>query len=316
MKIFSFFVGRSSFTVLLIASAVVFAACSSNDDNGGGEPTPEPEPVAPILTVTPTGITAAAAAGTYNIGVTSNTTWTATVNTGATWCSLSSTTGDGNGTVTVSVAANSVIVTRAATVTITAATNTLTERVTVAQDAMPETVTKFEDPDSPPFAASDNVWSFSSSALAWSDAIHAASECDKSLFGGNMTTSACRSYRSSVGDTVFFYYNWPYVDANAATLCPSPWRVPTYDDFVKLRENVTPATLIDEWGFGGVVWGEPSGVNQISAMDNEANYWSADEDLQGTAWGMKYYKTELGVSAFVNVSDYTKHYGFQMRCVK
>jgi hypothetical protein len=313
MKTFPFPVYRFPLAVLLIAAVVVFAACNRDGD---GEPAPT-EPVVQLsLTVSPASITAPAP-GTYTyINVTSNTTWTATVNP-ADWCSPSRIDGIGDSTVAVYVSANSDPDPRAATITITA-TGTLTAYVAVKQDAMPVAVAKTSDPDAPTQAVSDTVWRFGGSTLTWSDAIHIP-ECDDTLFAihPEWTKPACRSYRSSVGDTVYFYYNWPYVDQHAAALCPSPWRVPTRADFQALCANAKPVLLIDEWGFGGNVWGEPSGKNNIY-LGTEALYWSATPDnIRSLAWALKYYKTDVhGAPSFAEVDFFGKNYGYQVRCVK
>jgi hypothetical protein len=88
---------------------------------------------APALEVDKPTIDAAAAASNYAIAVTSNTTWAATVSSGATWCTLTNDNGTGNGEITVNVAANPTVAVRTATVTIGA--GALTKTVTVTQGA-------------------------------------------------------------------------------------------------------------------------------------------------------------------------------------
>jgi uncharacterized protein (TIGR02145 family) len=72
-------------------------------------------------------------AGTYVIPVISNTSWTAAVETAATWCTLTSASGKGNGTVTVSVP--QAILNRHATIFVNA--GTLRDSVMVFQHALP-----------------------------------------------------------------------------------------------------------------------------------------------------------------------------------
>jgi hypothetical protein len=89
---------------------------------------------APVLNVDKATIDATVAANSYPIGVTSNLTWTAAVNSGATWCTLTNANATtGNGTVTVNVAENPTVETRTATVTLTS--GTLTKAVAVTQAA-------------------------------------------------------------------------------------------------------------------------------------------------------------------------------------
>jgi hypothetical protein len=93
---------------------------------------------APVLNVDKTAIDATVAANSYPINVTSNLTWAAAVNSGATWCTLPNAT-TGNGTLMVNVAENTLFTTRAATVTITS--GTLTKTVAVTQAGVTPTLT-------------------------------------------------------------------------------------------------------------------------------------------------------------------------------
>jgi hypothetical protein len=89
------------------------------------------------LSVEPEEIPAVRTAGSYSITVTSNTAWTATVNTAATWCTLTDASATGNGTVTVNVAKNPTLDARAATVTLTPISGAPTRTVAVTQGAVP-----------------------------------------------------------------------------------------------------------------------------------------------------------------------------------
>jgi predicted small lipoprotein YifL len=85
----------------------------------------------PVLSTDNDGVAAAAAAGTYAILVTSNTAWTAAVEAGATWCSVSPATATAAASLSLSVAANPVVAPRTAAVTLAA--GTLSQTVTVTQ---------------------------------------------------------------------------------------------------------------------------------------------------------------------------------------
>jgi hypothetical protein len=246
--------------------------------------------IAPVLTVAPTALDATAGAASYSIGVTSNTDWTATVNAGATWCTLAGTPGTGNGSVTVNVALNAATVTRTATVTLAA--GTLTRAVSVTQAA-----TIF-------YAASTQTWTFGNQT--WSDAIHIP-DCNKSSFTNDYYNPQCRSYTES-GKT-WYYYNWAYVNANAAMLCPTPWRVSTKSDFEILVNYTYPAFLPDHWGYGGYAYG-----SYVGDVSKQAFYWSStDYSINANyAYNLCFDKT-----GFVNPQNYdNKYYGFQVRCVK
>jgi hypothetical protein len=112
-------------------------------------------------------------------------------------------------------------------------------------------------PDTPPQAASSKAWVFDDQT--WSDAIHVP-ECNKETFEDSYTNPQCRSYKT------YYYYNWPYVDANAANLCPSPWRVPSKGDFEMLTLNFSAAILCAEWGYGG--------SSSLHGVDTHASYWA------------------------------------------
>ncbi|MDR3183925.1 MAG: BACON domain-containing protein [Prevotellaceae bacterium] len=110
--------------LIIAALAIAFTSCSGDD-----EPTPEE----PLLSVEQESINAAYTAGMYPIYVTSNSAWTATVNSAATWCTLNQAAGNANGTVTVNVFENPMEEVRGATVTVTNAT--LSSAVLVTQSA-------------------------------------------------------------------------------------------------------------------------------------------------------------------------------------
>jgi hypothetical protein len=254
---------------------------------------------APVLEVSPAACTATFAAGTYSLSITSNLVWTATVNPAATWCTLSVATSPSGGNVVLSVAGNAATVARAATVTIAA--GALTAQVGVTQGVA---YIINEVNNVPTHAASSYVWQFGSSTLTWSDAIHIP-DCNKETFESSTVTPQCRSYADSESGKTFYYYNWPYVDANKATLCPDPWRVPIEDDFDALVDVSTYSALADAWGCGGFAYG--SSMNYVSTG---ADYWSSTEYGSGNAYSLNYYSSGLGVS------DNRMYYGFQVRCVK
>jgi hypothetical protein len=85
------------------------------------------------LSIDKATISATAAADSYTIVVTSNATWSATVEPAGSWCSLSPASATGNGTVTVNVAENQEIETRAATITFSAGLASQTVVVTQAE---------------------------------------------------------------------------------------------------------------------------------------------------------------------------------------
>jgi hypothetical protein len=156
-----------------------------------------------------------------------------------------------------------------------------------------------ENSTTPPLASSTQTWKFGT--LTWSDLIKCP-ECNKNSFTYSSTDPQCRSYAGR------YYYNWPYVKANAATLCPSPWRVPTAEDFNSLGSHTTWPVLISEWGYGGY-----ANSSDMSSVTSGAFYWSSTQRSSyptDNAYYLSYYSGNLVVS-------YTeKRVGHQVRCVK
>jgi hypothetical protein len=267
------------FLMTLAAAAIAFAGCKKDSAED------------PSLAVNPASIDAAYTAGSYTMNVTANVAWTAAVNSGATWCTVQPATGNGSGTVAVNVAESPVMEARAATVTVSG--GTLAQTVTVTQAAR----------TTPPNAASSQTWTFGNQL--WSDAIHVPTCTGGTSFTESDTGPKCRSYTE--GANTWFYYNWYYVNQNAAVLCPSPWRVPTQSDFNTLKDNTTNATLINTWGYGGLYF------DTSYDSDSMAGYWSAtwnSNDPISNAWYLNY-----AHNAFV-VTFYPLPMGMQVRCVK
>jgi uncharacterized protein (TIGR02145 family) len=153
----------------------------------------------------------------------------------------------------------------------------------------------------PPLAASTQTWTFGDQT--WSDAIHCP-ECNKETFEDSYTDPQCRSYTES-GKT-WYYYNWAYVDANKATMCPSPWRVPTSEDFETLASSTDYSTLISEWGYGGLADG-----SSMYIVDTHARYWSSSVGGGNYPYSLNCWGGEMDVA-----SVYNKSFGLQVRCVK
>jgi hypothetical protein len=154
----------------------------------------------------------------------------------------------------------------------------------------------------PPYAASTRTWTFGNQM--WSDAIHMP-ECNKTSFSNSYDNNVpqCRSYTS--GGNTFYYYNWMYLNQNEVALCPSPWRVPTRDDFRTLINNTDNTDLVSAWGFSGYAIS-----GSLRKADAHAFFWSATDFRSDQAWRLRY------GSRMRTVSTARKYYGFQIRCVK
>jgi hypothetical protein len=157
--------------------------------------------------------------------------------------------------------------------------------------------TPFNNGRVPQYAASTKTWTVKSQI--WSDVINVP-ECDHDAFTNSNTDPYCRSYTTN--GKKYYYYNWPYVDKNQNTLCPSPWRVPTVDDFIALDkafggsgENRSGVALswitehyIDEWGGVWAGWASGSSVGSVT---NSGQYYTVTTRNGSQASHMEYYSS-------------------------
>jgi uncharacterized protein (TIGR02145 family) len=285
---------------LLIAALVLLtmaASCSNDEPNEPivDEPTPE-------RLVTPATLNATGTAGSYSITITSNVAWTTTKN--AEWLTLTPASGEGNGTVIVNVADNLATAERAGTITVTA--GELSKTVTVTQPMI-----------MPPHAASTQTWVVGNQI--WSDHINIPA-CNKEDFGESYTEPFCRSYVED--GTAHYYYNWTYVSQNLDALCPSPWRVPTQDDFMALDlamggngdmrlepQDWVTTNYINKWG--GDYTGYASGESMYD-VGEYSYYWSSELYFDIYALYL-YYDLEGYV---IPVAANSINVGYRVRCVR
>ncbi|MDR3185148.1 MAG: fibrobacter succinogenes major paralogous domain-containing protein, partial [Prevotellaceae bacterium] len=169
---------------------------------------------------------------------------------------------------------------------------------TVGQTA---TVTQY---GTPRYAASSATWVFG--AQTWSDAIQIPG-CDKDDFGCSPSDPRCRSHTDQDG-LKRYYYNWPYVNRHADTLCPSPWRVPSEADFETLIEAIDYdyETLVRGWDwFGG-----SANCNRMDNVKGMANSWSSV--------GAGYVAVELLIvfNKDIFTQNSSSPYGDLVRCVR
>ncbi|MDR2126212.1 MAG: hypothetical protein LBP63_05225 [Prevotellaceae bacterium] len=159
----------------------------------------------------------------------------------------------------------------------------------------------------PPYAASTKTWTFGNQK--WSDAIQIPA-CNKDIFEESNTDPQCRS-KISLGKT-YYYYNWAYVKEFAGVMCPSPWRVPTVDDFKLLIKVYTTAKeLIKNWGYGEALIPVERGLPY-------GGYWSVTStpdtsktpDVIKSAYWL-YYDSR----STPRVANEVKSVGLQVRCV-
>jgi hypothetical protein len=284
------------FLMMTAAAAITFAGC--------GEDEPE---IQPSLSISLENIPATVSAGSYSVAITCNVSWTAAVNTGAVdWCTVSPASGTGDGVVTVAVAANATDAARTAIITFSAGTVNGTASIT--------------QQNTPPHAAGTMTWTFG--GQTWSDAIHCA-ECNKESFTESATDPQCRSYTS--GTNTWYYYNWPYVNANKNILCPSPWRVPTHADFLYLVDHTTAVNLLKNWVAGDIENWDTGDVRAGGMVEHRSPFalyflylWSDDDYDADDNHSAEYAKgmQTYGLPWRLMPIWAEKSWGFQLRCVK
>ena len=179
------------------------------------------------------------------------------------------------------------------------------------------------------YFASTQTWTVG--GPTWSDAVQIP-ECDKADFDGGTPETPqadCRSYTRE-GKT-YYYYSWVYVDQKLDLLCPSPWRVPTKDDFINLdialggdgeyryvEATYVPTKYILTWGGTYHDYVEPDGSIPHSPTRNEGAYWSrSPTPASDGAYGLSYTMlTESRVYFVEPAIEGRPECGAAVRCVK
>jgi uncharacterized protein (TIGR02145 family) len=138
----------------------------------------------------------------------------------------------------------------------------------------------------PPHARTATTWVVEIAGGAkqiWSDDINVP-ECDKTTYNGGNIMQGFQADCRNVGNAAYsFIYSWPYVEQNAATLCPAPWSVPSQDDFIALNvafggqaSGVQNDPAVRD-RFVGPEWGGEYGgryTTSLLAVGREGYYWS------------------------------------------
>jgi hypothetical protein len=155
--------------------------------------------------------------------------------------------------------------------------------------------------NTPPHAATTRTWTVGEQT--WSDAIHIPA-CNKKNRMDSSTEPQCRSYTE--GANTWYYYNWPYVQANAAKLCPAPWRVPDLDETHGLTTTDLTPKLARAWGYGGLAT-----PDMVLGSENIYAHWIAHPAGKTCAVVLWYSK-----NVPLSVTTFGKEYGLRARCVK
>jgi uncharacterized protein (TIGR02145 family) len=155
---------------------------------------------------------------------------------------------------------------------------------------------------------------------AWSGPVQ-ISTCDKPGFTSSTTSAQCRS--NTYNSVKYYYYNWPYVNANKNTMCSSPWRVPTVSDFINLdkcfggsgSDHTESAEYIQNnyitaWGgsYGGLA------TNNTFTNQGLAGYYWSTTDIPTTSTSYNlFFHSNGGIRP---QNNYSRSDGMQVRCVK
>jgi uncharacterized protein (TIGR02145 family) len=169
----------------------------------------------------------------------------------------------------------------------------------------------------PPFSASSRTWVIEGNGInqTWSDHINVPA-CNKMDFDGGRGDEPKADCRNNPG--YYYLYSWRYVSENAATLCPSPWRVPTKNDFEELdralgenhtwsKDKTRNRKYVEIWGgvYGGIAY--DSFVRHSGSL---ACYWSSS--IFDVSAHYLFFYTNYIYPPY----NFTPHFGFQVRCVK
>jgi uncharacterized protein (TIGR02145 family) len=114
------------------------------------------------------------------------------------------------------------------------------------------------------------------------------------------------------------WFTWCMVVTHADILCPSPWRVPSKDDFANYAGTSGTTTVItagthespgvDGWLLGGYA----SGVNSVVAVGEAGRCWSSTK-----ATGIPQSSIIYVDSDYLNVAGVAvRYFGMSLRCVK
>ena len=174
----------------------------------------------------------------------------------------------------------------------------------------------------PKAAASVQIWTVGNQK--WTDYIEydGKNKTDLTTYNG---TEATGDYRNA-GAYKGYLYSWFYVDLNKAALCPSPWRVPSKDDFIELdlalggngtNEQTGNTTLVNKYisDWGAIYSGYATGAGALTYQGSYVYAWSSDEANTTQA----YYQllTNTGnVQPFGYTSSQAKPGARPVRCVK
>jgi uncharacterized protein (TIGR02145 family) len=175
----------------------------------------------------------------------------------------------------------------------------------------------------PPGAASTQTWVVG--AQTWSaPLIKAQTGCTVATDLGTTNPPTVAYYRTQgLVSGSGYLYNWKCVNDYATQLCPSPWRVPTSDDFIALdkalggtgnKRSTTAAWIntnyVTKWGnvFGGIADGSAT-----KYQNQNGDYWSNTANSNTIGLHLAVDTSPLYV---IPAQANDKRWGMQVRCVR
>ena len=171
----------------------------------------------------------------------------------------------------------------------------------------------------------------------WSGAVFASACQDRTTFvsmannSGNFNADCRRAHTELTGH----FFSWCAVVRFADVLCPYPWRVPSYEDFIDLDMNLGGTGQSRSWdddeelqwytsvtgtGYAPEIGGIWDGARFTGTSRNPTSsrsyYWSSTESSSGFAHKLGYSLNHINIprGGFSQVID--KSSGFALRCVR
>jgi uncharacterized protein (TIGR02145 family) len=149
--------------------------------------------------------------------------------------------------------------------------------------------------------------------------------CDKTGYYGTVDGAGMTFTADCRNNTLPEYghiYSWCMVKQYESLLCPSPWRVPTREDYCMFLTNAVcnNSSVTNEQKVGIYGWlasGRANGENSLSAQGSVGLFWtSTDEGIDGTMWYayiIGVYDTMISVASS---SHEQKANALSLRCVQ
>ena len=142
-----------------------------------------------------------------------------------------------------------------------------------------------------------------------------ATYCQKTTYAGGSSpyNADCRTNPSYDGDL----FSWCMVVQYAAQLCPSPWRVPTTQDFMMYANGSTSSSGATSGVYSGMhgwlLGGFCVSNGGLTYQGVIGNYWSSSEF--NSVHGIRAYVETALFGPQYSGNSY-KYYGFSLRCVR